>query len=380
MATRYRFISCHPVSGAMLHPKLDLIDAKWNWVLGGNGQLNAKITIPQEEVPRQAILGATTPWRSAIYVKKQSNNSYPWGGPVVKRTWNRRSGQIDITVAEWRAWMYMIIMDPFTDSEHLYSWVNNDQLIIARSLVQDVTLFGATTGCPTIDYDFSLLSGKYRDLNFYGTQMIRAGNAIDSMANRDGGFEWTLGIKTGSNGLPRLRLDLGYPELGNFIDGLHFKSTPSGSNCDPGDITEDASQQYNRFWTTGSGQPPDQLYAYDFLPDLGGSGLLRLDGNASYPSVVERNTLFSHARRARKFYSDGTQTVPVEHNWGQIDPDSYAVGDRGRLQIKDRLTDIDLSAARIVSKEVSNSGAGSVKVIMDLTDYTLPEVDAGGVV
>jgi hypothetical protein len=381
MASRYRFISCHPVLGNMLHPKLDLIDAKWNWVLGGNGQLTAKITVPEDDVPRASIKEATTPWASAIYVKKQSDNSYPWGGPIIKRTWNRRSGQIDITAVEWRSWLYMVIMDPFTDSDRFYTFVNQDQLIIARTLVQDVTLFGAVTGCPPIDYDFSLLSGKYRDLNFYGTQMIRAGNAIDSMANRDGGFEWTLGIKPNTtNGLPRLSLDLGYPERGSFIDGLHFKSTQRGSNCEPGDVTEDASQQYNRFWTTGAGQPPDQMFSYDFLPNLGGAGVLRLDGSASYPSVIERNTLFSHARRARKFYSDGTQTIPVEHNWGQIDPDSYQVGDRGRLQIKDRLTDIDLSAARVVSKEVSNSGAGSVKVIVDLTDYTLPEVDAGGVV
>ena len=380
MAARYRFISVHPVLETLLHSKLDLIDAKWNWTLGGNGQLTAKITVPDLEIPRQQIRTATNPWASAIYVKT-ADNVYPWGGPVIKRTWNRKAGQLSVTCVEWRAWLYMLALEPNYPTDRFYSYLNKDQLEIARSLVGEVTSFGYVAGAPPITYDATQTSGKMRDLSFYGSTMQRCGTLIDSMANRDGGFEWTISVKPNpNNGLPRIHFSTFYPQRGGLINGLHFKSTPKGSNCEPGDVEEDASQQYNRFWAIGAGQPPDQVTAYDIDPAQPTGNLLRLDGSASYPSVIERTTLFSHARRSRRFYSDGTQTLPIHHNWGQIDPDSYGVGDRGRLQIKDRFTDIDLAAARIISKEVTNSGAGGVSLIMDLTDYTLPEVDTGGVI
>jgi hypothetical protein len=359
---------------------LDLIDAKWNWTVGGNGQLTAKITVPEDEAPREALRLATNKWQSAIYVKSR-NNTYTWGGPVVKRTWNRKAGQITIQCVEWRAWPYMLILEPEGDPDRFYSYTNEDQLSIARKLLIEVTDFGYFAGAPVIEYDSLQVSGKNRDLSFWGSQMQRCGSLIDSMANRDGGFEWTLeGIPNTSTGLPKMHFYTAYPERGALVAGLHFKSTPSGSNCEPGDITEDASQEYNRFWTTGAGQPPDQLYAWDFAPELVTGQILRLDGNASYPSVSERSTLTSHARRARKFFSSGIETVPISHNWGQIDPDSYAIGDRGRLQLRDRWVNIDEAAVRVISKEVDTSGAGSVSTLLDLTDYTLPEVDAGGAI
>lgn len=375
---RYRFISCHPVSGALLHSNLNLIDAKWNWVVGGNGQLTAKITVPEEFGPREVIRAATNKWQSAIYVKTQ-DNAYPWGGPVVQRKWNRRSGQLEITCMEWRAWPYGVIMGPNTDTDQFYAYSNVEQLSIARSLFQTATSSGAAGGNPTITYDSTQTSGKNRDLHFYGSQMNRLGPVVDTMANRDGGFEWTLAPRPDtSTGLPKLHLYNYFPERGSVVAGLHFKSTPKGSNCEPGDIVEDASQEYNKFWATGAGQPPDQLFSYDTDPVLSSGLLLRLDGSASYSTVVERPTLTSHARRARRFYASGVQTVPVTHNFVQINPDSYGVGDRGRLQLRDRFVDIDENTVRVVSKEIDTSGAGEVRLVLDLTDFTLPEVDTGG--
>lgn len=365
---------------AQLHSNLDIIDASWNWTLGGNGQLTGKITVPAEAVPRAKLRLATNPWQSAIYVKKTSDNSYPWGGPVVKRRWNRRNNQITITCIEWRAWPYMLILEPWNvgNLDRWFEYMNQDQLETARELFQYTLAFGPDSGCPPIDFDNAQTSGKLRDLTFWGSTMQRAGNLIDSMANRDGGFEWTLAAKPHpTTGHPRLHFYNFYPQRGGIVPGLHFKSTADGSNCDPGDVEEDASQQFNRVWTTGAGQPPDMAFGWDMYNT---SGTLRLDTSAAFPTVLERPTLMSHARRIRRFYAEGIQTLPISHNWAQIDPDRYGVGDRARLTIKDRWTDIDLTEVRVISKEVNNGGAGSVKLVMDLTDDVLPEVDPGGAI
>lgn len=379
MAARYRFVSCHPVQGYLIDSNLGLIDPKWNWTIGGNGQLTAKIAVPEDLSPRELLRVATKPWQSAIYVKKTSDNSYPWGGPVIKRTWNRRSGQITITCVEWRAWPYMLILEPH-DPDRWFTFINDDQLEIARALLKAVT--GAFSGSPqNIVYNDAQTSGKLRDLNFYGSQMKRCGATIDEMANRDGGFEWTLAPQPDSiTGLPRLHFINYYPERGSLISSLHFRSTPSGTNCDPGDIEQDASQQYNRVWTTGAGQPPDMMFGYDIDPMQPFDNTLRLDYSTAFSSVVQRDTLMSHARRIRKFYSEGTQILPLQHNFQQIDPDSYNIGDRGRAQIRDRWTDLDVTAARVLSKEINMAGAGSVSTVLDLTDYTMPETDTGGAI
>lgn len=372
---RYRYISCHPVGRQQLHNSLRLIDPQWSWVVGGNGTLSAKITVPDDSQQVDKLRVATEPKQAAIYVRSNATGAYKWGGFVVGREWNPTSNQLTINCLEWRSWPY------FTELTGLatdyWEYTGTDQLSIARSLM---TANISQVGSPAMTFDTSQASGRSRDLSFWRTELKKVGSLIDSMADRDNGFEWTIESRSGSDGLPQLHFATSYPQRGSVITGLIFKHTPGGSNMVPGTIKEDVSQRVDAFYATGSGQPPAQPMGYDFNPEVFTGQLLRFDGGTNYSSVSDVSTLTSHARRARKFYQPGINLMEVELGLDRVDVDSYEIGDRGRLQFQDRWMTLDLPAVRIIEKKVSMAGAGKVTLTLDLSDATLPEVDAGGTV
>lgn len=374
---RYRFASYHPVLRHQLHAGLPMV-AKWNQVVGGNGVLEGYITLPDDPEQVAAIRTATDELSSAIYVRSTTSSSYLWGGPVIER--RVQGDQLKVTCMEWRSWPFQIVVPPGVNSDTYYSFDDVDQMQIARTVMQYAAGILDTDAGHPLTYT-SQSSGKLRDLHFYGSEMKKAGEVIDSIANRDGGFEWTLQpLVSQLDGLPLVNFHCFFPQQGNVLPQLVFKATKKGGNCIPGEIVQSGATRYSRFWATGVGQAPDQLYAYDSDPNIATKSVLRLDGSTSFSTVSERATLASHARRARRFYQPGLNLVTVQHNLVQIDPDLYSIGDRARLIVKDRWNDIDMASVRIISKDIDTSGAGTVSTVLDLTDDTLPEVDAGGVV
>ena len=374
---RYRYISCHPVTREQLDPSLRLIDPEWSWVVGGNGTLSAKITVPSDPRQVEKIKLATEPKQAAIYVRNNvSGGGYPWGGFVVGRSWDPQANQIRINCVEWRGWPYLVTMAN-TDPKKYFEFIGQDQLSIARQLMSFVQ---ADFGSPPMTSDATQTSGKLRDLSMWGTELKKAGAAIDSIANRDGGFEWTIDSRIGNDGLPYLHFLTSFPQRGSLIDGLLFKHTPGGGNIIIDNVSEDVSARLDRFYATGAGQPPDQKLGWDFNPELAGGRILRFDGGSNFNSVSEVTTLTSHARRARKYYEPGVNLLEVTTGLDRIDVDSYNIGDRGRLQLEDRWMSLDLPAVRIIEKRVTMAGPGKVKLLLDLADFTLPEVDAGGAI
>lgn len=378
---RYQYVSCHTLSRAILDPSLRLVSPKWSWVVGGNGSLSANIAVPEDPQQIVRLRAATEPKSAAIYVKTQGGQ-YPWGGYVTSRSYNEEDGILSITVAEWRSWLYRVPLppNPTTGADVTYTWTGIDQIQIARDIVAFAAAGGAAMGSPSIINSTEPLSGKLRDLTLYGTAMKNAGSLIDSLSNRDGGFDWTLDTRPHpSDGLPQLYFTTYYPQRGSIIAGLMFRRTPdSGNLVANGPIEEDASERYDRFWATGAGSAPDQVFAQDTDPELANGTRLRFEGNSNFGSVSVRATLAGHARKARKFYSAGIDLVPVETTLINPDVDSYSVGDRGRYTSSNRWDTHDHPTVRIVEKAVNMAGAGKVELTVDLTDFTLPEVDAGG--
>lgn len=380
---RYRFIGCHAVTRAQISSSLRFQTAKWNWSTTGTGTFQGRVAVPANVAARDILRLATEPKSAAIYVR-DSNNLYAWGGPVVARTWNPTDGTLDVTAIEWKSWLYKVFIVPEVDGsgDIQWSWTNVDQTTIAREIVTLVTAGGSAEGAPPVSFGTEPVSGRLRDLNVWGTALKSAGELIDSMANRDGGFEWTIESRVdGSDGLPRLHFVTYFPQRGGLVGNLIFKHTTGetgGGNIIPGAIEESAVDRAERYWATGSGSAPDQVYAQDTDPNLVSGSVLRFEGKTSYGSVADRKVLASHARRARAFYAPGTNFLPVKHVLGKPDADSYGIGDRGRLVIEDRWAAMDLGAVRVIEKSVDMAGAGIVDLTLDLTDYVLPEVDAGG--
>jgi hypothetical protein len=372
--------SYHATTGVQLHSSLPFRDESWSWIVRGNGSFSGKITIPQDPQAREQIREATEKKVAAIYVRDRSNSSWPWGGPVLSRQWDPDNRVITVTAVDWRTWFFWVFLAPLENltGDVLYSWTQVDQLQIARDICNLVTAGGSPAGRPTILAADTIMSGILRDLNVQGLSFKRPGDLLNTMSNRDRGFEWGIDIRADAFNRPAPHFSTYYPQQGASVQGLLLKATPDGANLlKYGPVDENGADQRERQWTTGAGQPPDIPFAQDTDPNIG--GVLMREDVSNYSSVTERTTLASHARAERRFYSQGTNTLAVEVSLDNPDVSSYAIGDRGRLLIQDDWTDWDLPAVRIVEKKVDPQNL-KASLTLDLADYTLPEVDTGGTV
>jgi hypothetical protein len=379
---RYQYLSCHPVTRVKL-ATLRPTDPAWVTAVNGNGSFSAVFALPDSEDAVRLMRAALEPDQAAIYVKN-SEGRYPWGGPIVDQSWDPNNGTVTVTAIEWRSWFGSVFLPPEVDmsSDISYAWGNVDQLQIAREIATLVTYQGAADGRPPVSIGTET-SGKNRDLNFLGTEFRTAADAIDSMANRSGGFEWTIEVRPDPvDGLPRLYFVPYFPERGSLISGLIFKKTPTGTSnlVGYGPVKKSSADLRTRQWATGAGQPPDLPFAVDTDPALVVNKSLMREDKTAYSTVTDRTTLASHARNERLFYANSRELLTIVHAIGQPDEETYTVGDRASVRIEDAwLSDggYDLPAARIVQKKVSPS-KGVVEIVVDLDDYRMPEVDTSG--
>jgi hypothetical protein len=379
---RYQYLSCHPVTRAKL-ASLRPTNPGWVTTVNGNGSFSATFALPDNEDAVRVMRVALEPDQAAIYVKNRQGR-YPWGGPIIEQTWDPDNQTVTVTAIEWRSWLGSVFLAPLVDmtADVLYSWTNKDQLQIAREIVAFVTAGGAADGRPPITIGTEL-SGKNRDLNVTGLEFKTATEMIDSMANRSGGFEWTIEIRPDpSDGLPRLYFVPYFPQQGALISGLTFRKTRSGANnvVKYGPISKSSVDLRERQWATGAGQPPDLAFAVDTDPGLATNNRLMREARTSYSTVVDRTTLASHARQEREFFASARELLNVTHTLDKPDVDSYASGDRASLRLEDAwLIDggYELPAVRIIQKSVKPND-GLVDIVLDLDDSRLPETDTAG--
>lgn len=381
---KWVFESYHAVTGTQLHSALPFKDTKWTEIVKGNGSFTGKISVPHDAQALNAIKAATEKKVAAIAIRDADNSFWPWGGPVISRTWDPSSGEITVTAMEWRAWLFWVFLGPKHDmsGDRSYTWNQIDQLQIAKDIASFAALGVApdsAAGKPLMNFATVGTSGILRDLNFQGLAFKRAGDLLTTMSNRDRGFEWGIELRAADTSNRPIPTFVSYfPEKGGLVNNLLFKATAAGGNLlSYGPIDESGAEQRERQWTTGAGQPPDMPFAQDTDPNI--ANVLMREDVTNYSTVTERTTLSSHARRERDFYAPGTQTLVVEVGLNNPDASTYSAGDRGRLIIQDDWVDIDLPAVRILERQITPDDL-TAKLTLDLADSTLPEVDAGGTV
>jgi hypothetical protein len=326
----------------------------------------------------------TMPDQMALYVFDDDMGQYLFGGPIFARPWNRSTRRLNIQAQGWKAWMYQKLcgMNRGTNpvSDTTFAFTNTDQFTIAQSLVN--TVVNGQAGCPAVVVS-SELSGVLRDLNFHGSDQKYLADQIDSMANRDNGFEWQILVEPDGTiaGRPRLRFQPSYPGRGglnNQVLLLHQEAT-GGNILEITDPEESSADRRSRVWGLGAGQPPDQIVAWDEDPGVTADLYLLRETVTTYNSVTNISTLADHARAERIYRSNTLQQVTV--SVGLSDPlySSYASGDRVRLLVQDEWIDWDFSAVRVIDKTYSLGNSGDspkpdmVKVLLDLNDTEPPE-------
>jgi hypothetical protein len=377
----FQYVSCHTLTRAQLAPPLQLVDVEWFDAVNDNTTFSATVTVPDNEDVKTALSLAVEPDQAAIYVKSTSQNSWLWGGPIIDQEWDPATRTIKFTAQDWRSWLFNVFLGPKLNlsGDNTYTWTQVDQLQIAREIVGFALAGGATDGRPAILIG-SETSGKLRDLGVKGLDFKYAGELLNTISSRAGGFEWYVEVTADAAGLPQPKLVLYYPQRGGLLPGLLLKSTPSGGNMRVNEsVKRVTTDRRTRIWTTGSTETAQ--FAVDSDPSFATGFTLLREKQTSYSSVKDRTTLASHARAEREFLNPELNLLSVTVLEGAVPFDSYRAGDRARLIYQDDWYDIDLPAVRIVQRKLKPlSGAGEAELLLDLTDLELPEVDAGGAV
>jgi hypothetical protein len=377
----FKYSAYHPLTRQQLASSLQVSSPKWGEIVMGNGSFTGTVSFPDDDRALGQILVATEPDESAIYIKN-ALGQYVWGGVVTEQTIDEENQRIGFTCVEWRAWLFGVFLPPMENmtSDILYSWLQVDQLQIARELASYARSSGVSNGRPQMSIGFET-GGKLRDLNVQGLNFKRIGELMDTIAKRDGGFEWTIEVRTHTDGLPILTFVPSYPQRGSLVKNLELYRTTAASNFDFSPIRRSSSSRVSRAWSTGSGQPPDQQWAVDSDPALATNGTLLREDQVNYPKVVDRTTLASHSRSRRAYYAPKANLFVVKTSLTDPDVNKYICGDRMPFKLRGRVSNYDLPAVRIVERTVEPlNGSGVVTLTLDLNDSVLPDVDPGGAV
>lgn len=346
------------VHEALTHEPIGQLDPKaygFNDPVWGGGSLEMTLTIPTSKGV-QSLKDRTRPDEVELFVLQ--DDTFLWGGPINFRS--RRPGSKELTVKaqHWKSWFYTRLVpdkwfrevDEFDMIFELWDFALDDY------------------GTPQMIRGTGT-SGKIRQ--FTVDPFWSVGKALDSFGQRDGGFEWSLGFRSGSQtGLPEIFLELWEPGAARGLNSLLFLDVGESQNkIAVGEIPEDATEKRPRVWSTGEGGWPAQPFTKDEDPALKDGGIL-LREEMINSNATEMDTLFDQARAERLKRNNPLSILPVDHPHTRPNVKDYRSGDRARLRIRDEWTDMDLRGVRIVDRAISKKpGSSTIATVqLDLAD------------
>lgn len=190
---------CHETLTGKLLGQLETSTFSFNSPISGHGE--AHLTMPIRLGSENYLKQITRPEEVSLYIKE--GNTFLWGGPIITRPHAPGSPVFSIVAKEWKSWLYSrALMSLIVKTAY-------DQYQMAYDLIDLATI--GVKGAPAISRG-STLSGTTRDFTVQPTWYV--GDALDSFAKRDGGFEWFIKVRSNTyTGLPELFLMV-YPQKG----------------------------------------------------------------------------------------------------------------------------------------------------------------------
>jgi hypothetical protein len=346
---------------------IDPVSYSFNDPINGNGQFTGAVTIPHDPGPVATLKARTLPDAVALYIL--DGNTYIWGGIINYRDRKPGVNVLNIQAQHWRAWYF----DRLISAKAGYFYSNQDWWTIARSLMNLAqTEGGGPAGCPSISYDTTAVFGTSGDLTM--TPGMSIGSAMDDIANRDNGFEWSVAFRNNTQtGLPQRFLELWVKgQTRSGVKLLSLDANQSTNRVMFGQWAESAVNRRSRVWAVGAGQPPDQPVAPDTDPDTAAGKTLLRETWETRQGVVNTSTLFAYARWRRIKLENPYAVVPVEIPFGVPPIASYRSGDRVRVRIEDSWDDLDIPGVRLTNRTVhmQQGQAPSVTLEIDFNDIS----------
>lgn len=270
----YRYLAYDLRSNVAL-AELPLSGVTYGEQLNGAGTFQASMPVLGDA---RNLLAATQPERTAVYVERDGAII---GGAII---WTRRrsaQGPVGVGGAGW--WS-------FFRRQHLrttLTYTTTDQLTIARGLINQAQgITGANIGVAV----GTETSGVLRDRTYLAYEVKQIAEAVEQLANVDGGFDFA--VDTNQDRTKTLRL--GYPRRGRIAGttGIVFESS---KNLIGYDVDEDGTRSARTFTALGAGDGLDMLTSTATRTDLIDLGYPLTSDTGAFKDVIIQTTLNAHA-------------------------------------------------------------------------------------
>lgn len=336
---------------------LDPESYSFNDPIWGAGAFEATVAIPKPS-GIEYFKTQTTPDEVQLYIVM--DEQVIWGGILVSRPRTPGTQTIKLKGQHWKAWYYNRLF-----VERLI--LNADEFTLVYYMMDLATV--GVPGTPQIIRGNNL-AGKARELTIEPGWSV--GKAMDSLGQRDDGFEWTVNFRyNAQTNQPEQFLEIWNPGSPRGNANMLFLDQNSTTNkISIGEITDDATERRSRVWAAGEGTWPDILTVEDHDPAIDSNRVLLREEYITPPGVVLAPTLYDHARLERVRRAAPISMVPIDHPYDSPRLPTYRPGDRVRLRIKDDWEDTDRRGVRIVDRAVNKQKGGipMATVQLDLLD------------
>jgi len=315
------------------------------------------------------------------WVAAREGEQWLWCGPITDEP-SRSGGEVTIPVADWRTWFYRTPIRPVAVTYARRNYVKTgasarEQTAIITDLMS-LALDPLYVGNPLMVVDSAPITGVTRELTALMLDRSIA-EYMDDVTGR-GGFDWNVYCTQTDATHMLLHAAACWPERAYRSEPVKIEwQIGKGGNVSeyswPGG--QGAS---TRVWATGEGEPPDQVFTFDEYPEIAdGADVAWESLIGPLDGVKTTATAYDHAHAAIQRSQGYNRTVEFTLAAEQLPLTACATGDRARVVFSDGWVDVDIPAARIISRTISG-GRGQPtqqRLSIDLSDAVYPDDDPG---
>lgn len=365
MPTTYRYLFADLLTNEII-AELPLTGVSFTQQLNQAGTFTAHILISGINTAQYNVDAATQPARNALYVDR--NGILVWGGVIWNRSYSSASQTLTITAREFESYFERRLINTTT------SFVNTDQLLIARTLINNAQSaasgdIGVIVGTET--------SGVLVDRVYYNYELKNVWQAIKDLSNQDDGFDFNIKVEYDAiTNEPKKTLILGYPRTGDVDSGVGDISTPvfmfPAGNIVEYEYPEDGSIIGNSLYVIGAGFNEGKLSAVAQDTSKLTAGWPLLQNSANYSDITDQTILDELALAQVLALSEPPPIINIVVP-AYEDPvfGTYSIGDDARLIIIDpRFPSGFDNVYRIVGFNVQPGENGPERVTITLTITT----------
>lgn len=283
----------------------------------GQGELRGSFQLDQTGKNNEDLIAATEEGRSYVICTRDTQPI--WGGFVWTRTYQSQAKVYELYCKAFEHYPeFRLVLSDFSniDTEQRNIFLNLWTAMMADSNSIQVTL-------PS-----SFSSVVPKTLEVKAVEYKRYRQAMDSIANGDDGFDWTIDIAQVSGTFTKT-LRIGYPTLGSTETLVLYYDGEITNYWNNGSMSGRATHIYG----VGAGEGSTGLVQEVIHTDLLASNFPRYDIALSYKDITDSDLLTSLTVQAARFRKAGVPIYTIEVK-GDLEPQfgSYGLGDKVQIR------------------------------------------------